>query len=426
MDDPGSWLVALFVNKVLIPALRHAERLSPDQIDSLCFALSSVLKPSHYTERTFHLRVLTMAITHGQLLTTLVPHLLQPHSRELEHILIDIVQCEPPYTYPVSAYLSQYSTPLHSELSRPVLVERITNELLMVPFVLDCMEDTTLSTFAASLPLGAVLDTIVQSFQRDTAWLAPEAVAGLLINTTQLANVDSEKHFEKSLDAYATAMPLLLTHLSNNYLIDPVKEAQKIAQDDSDYSDSEEEEGDGDGARDVVMADASALPPPDPKIAQRLESLYDATKISSIVRSFMHRATESMQTETVVASLAHLLNSLMIRWPSKKDDLLNHLLYHRWWTGSGTEAPVQLPQVLWETWLASPCASVFDKDDKLMGSLDAALRTVTAMARPGLCSIYSAKCTHAFSSPSVMTSFMIHLPDTVTCRGSKSYSSAGI
>lgn len=128
------------------------------------------------------------------------------------------------------------------------------------------------------------------------------------------------------------------------------------------------------------MAEASSLlPPPDPKIARRLESLYDATKISSIVRRFMHRATDGMQTEVVVASLAHLLNSLMLRWPSKKDDLLNHLLYHRWWTGPSTEPPIQLSQLLWETWLTSPSASVFDKDDKLMGSLDTALRTVTGI-----------------------------------------------
>lgn len=190
------------------------------------------MNPSHYTERASYLRVLTFAVTRAHLLTTLVPHLLQPHSPELEHIFIDLARCEPPYTYPVSAYLAAYrpTAPLHSELSRQLLVERITADVLTVPFILDTMEHTTIEALAASLPLGAVLESIVQAYHGDTACFAPEAVAGLLMNTTQLANADSEKHFEQSLDAYAAAMPLLLTHLSNNYLIDPVKKAQRKAQ----------------------------------------------------------------------------------------------------------------------------------------------------------------------------------------------------
>ncbi|KAI8085862.1 uncharacterized protein B0P05DRAFT_534008 [Gilbertella persicaria] len=86
-------------------------------------------------------------------------------------------------------------------------------------------------------------------------------------------------------------------------------------------SDSSDDDDDNDND-DVVMQEAKQ---PSlvisPLILARLESLYASDRIHELLYSFIQ------QQQSGIESIASFFNTLMLRWPSKKDSILNTLLY---------------------------------------------------------------------------------------------------
>lgn len=84
----------------------------------------------------------------------------------------------------------------------------------------------------------------------------------------------------------------------------------------------------------------------DPRLLKWLSQLYDPIHLSSLIGFHLNRAGSL----SIIAKLANYLVTLMIRWPSTKNNLLTHLMY---------TLPVQgqsesVLRVLWEAWKAAP------------------------------------------------------------------------
>jgi ubiquitin-protein ligase E3 C len=144
----------------------------------------------------------------------------------------------------------------------------------------------------------------------------------------------------------------------------------------SDSSDDDEDED-----RDIVMKEAATpvISPTQsnskvvvvpPMIRARLELLYDSERVNTLLYRFMHLATSVTNSSEAIQSISSFFNTLMLRWPMKKDTILNTLLYK----SANTHL---LLQILWNSWSTSYEAVLFKNDKNIMDNLSEAVKSIT-------------------------------------------------
>ncbi|ORE07744.1 HECT-domain-containing protein [Rhizopus microsporus var. microsporus] len=216
----------------------------------------------------------------------------------------------------------------------------ITLDLFTEPFLLDNMSNQAMSDMVTQLPLGPWL-VVVGDLVKEGAIKDDASMAGLLMNVTEMGYIQHGKYLDDHVLAkYAKAIQLLLSHLPVSFLTSNYIHVQDDAGRDS--SDSSDE--------DVEMIE---LPTKiSPLIKNRLESLYNTEKINSLLSRCMQlTATDS----NAIRFVSSFINTLLLRWPMKKNDILNTLLYK-------SVAMQQLLQTLWQSWSASKEAQLFGQE----------------------------------------------------------------
>lgn len=107
-----------------------------------------------------------------------------------------------------------------------------------------------------------------------------------------------------------------------------------------------------------------------PLIRARLELLYDSDRVNNLLYRFMQLASSVKGSSEAIQSISSFFNTLMLRWPMKKDIILNTLLYK----SANTH---HLLQILWNSWSTSNEAVLFKKDETIVDSLSEAVRSIT-------------------------------------------------
>lgn len=140
-------------------------------------------------------------------------------------------------------------------------------------------------------------------------------------------------------------------------------------------SDSSDDDEDGD--RDIIMKEATYVSPTitsktavPPMIRARLELLYDSVRVNNLLYRFMKLATSVTNSSEAIQSISSFFNTLMLRWPMKKDTILNTLLYK----SSNTH---HLLQILWNSWSKSNEAVLFKNEESITDSLYEAVKSIT-------------------------------------------------
>ncbi|KAI9246716.1 hypothetical protein BDA99DRAFT_262582 [Phascolomyces articulosus] len=377
--------------------------------------MAVAMNPDSYaTERNAYLRITTHVLIYGNLLQSIRP--LIEFSEPLLvsdalDIITNIIRCQPPYDLAPSS-LHQYQQPVFAKpvimsglfgggsggnsssysgstttrqedekkdhLDRDLILDLIVQDILSIPFFVDTLTPTLSEQYMKELPFEAVLTSVIRLNSRQVWAHQDERVANLLMNITQLAKIQPDIYLERALELYAKSIQSLLSNISTSYFAEP-KRMQPIQQD-SDLSDESEEES---NIQNQVTIIAEAPRQVDPRIKERLESLYDTQHIDILVRHFINLVATTTATTTTESSLniqqissdmACLFDALIIQWPSKKDALLNTLLYHRWWSDTSKTQPIHLAQFFWKAWSNHPFAGIFDDDDGIVSHLPDALR----------------------------------------------------
>lgn len=120
-----------------------------------------------------------------------------PHSVAIENILYQLTKLLPPYYYPTSLLIEKYQRKHSTKyLTRPLLIRMITTEILTEPFLLDNISHSLITELVVHLPLKDVLDAVSNLFRDNTQNLDDMAVAGLLMNVTQMGNIESGKYLD--------------------------------------------------------------------------------------------------------------------------------------------------------------------------------------------------------------------------------------
>ncbi|KAI8346171.1 hypothetical protein BD560DRAFT_450527 [Blakeslea trispora] len=344
-SDNDIWLLCLLIKKVIMPSLALTEATN---LLACVFQL-----PNQET----HVRILTFTLYRTHLLKDLKE--MQPFSDTIQSILYQCITFNPPYDY-TSTLIQHYGGTGRRALymTRTALLQMIVRELLTDPFFFDQFQDRnkTIQTWAIQLPLEQILSTVIELFPNPK--LDATSLAGLLINITGMGETDSGKRLAASLTSYAKTIQLLLTHLPPAFLVDPSESTSEIIKQGTDSSDesSDEEE---DAIMHEVQEPAALV---SPLIRARLELLYAPDRINDLLYTFIQRKSDT-------ESIASFFNTLMMRWPAKKDTVLNTLLYK-----SRQRAAYPLVQRLWESW--STLASVFN-DQNIIPHLSSAIKSLT-------------------------------------------------
>ncbi|KAI9496944.1 hypothetical protein BDB00DRAFT_806117 [Zychaea mexicana] len=422
--DIWSWRVILFINRILLPILYTTT--SSSDIPSILQFLAVAVNPDTYAtaNRDAYLRIMTNVLIHGDLLRAIQLVIIAEDSEEYpeQHqqgtlvsnvldIVTNVIRCQPPYNFAPSIILQWRPAPIkpvmmsglfgggtssstkaeteendqNIRLNRDLVVDLIAQNILSIPFFVDKLSPTVASRYMHALPFEMVLKSIIRLNDRN-AWAEEDRAAGLLINITQLAKIDSDVYLERALELYAQSIQALLSNIPPSYFAEPKPE--ELIEEDSDFSDDSDVERGFTESRDTVMTEARVQA--DPRIKERLELLYDTQHIDILVRHFINMAavasssspsasaaTSPIDVQEVSGEMACLFNTLMTQWPSKKDSILNTLLYHRWWSDTNQTVAVHLAQFFWRAWSNHPYAAIFDDDDRIMDRLPEALRSMT-------------------------------------------------
>jgi ubiquitin-protein ligase E3 C len=110
-----------------------------------------------------------------------------------------------------------------------------------------------------------------------------------------------------------------------------------------------------------------------PLIRAKLELLYDSERVNNLLYRFMQLATTVGNSNEAIQSISSFFNTLMLRWPMKKDTILNTLLYK----SANTR---HLLQILWKSWSSSNEATLFQDDKNIMNNLYEATKSITGIS----------------------------------------------
>ncbi|KAF7730412.1 hypothetical protein EC973_002218 [Apophysomyces ossiformis] len=355
--DLQIWQIMLLIRKVLVPFITvySREKMYTDTTIAVQL-LSAIFNPSTYEcirsiDTAFpahetYMRILTYCLMKAETLYALniffsnLSSDIDPADIDpAVQVLLSVIQCKPPYDYPQSTIQrlqadaqqkhdsirsnlmfiesSEESAPLR--LSREIIVELFTVNILSIHFLFDWVSTATMPTFAVELPFTDVLNFIIKIYEGNN-WQSrfdPTTVTGLLINITYLGSFEGNKQLDNTL----------------------------IAAIDSD-SDSENEA--------MQLVEPSKELRSDSLIRERLEALYNSEKLNNLVHRFMRIARSTDQEPMkIVGPMTNLLNTLMIRFSGKNDSILNILLYHRWSSSSHEMTGTYLTQILWLSWYSA-------------------------------------------------------------------------
>lgn len=361
--DSWIWLTCLLIKRVL---LKSTELLNA------ALYLHLLMGPSVYMREEYCRRIITFALYNTPLLSILKDNISTVNT--MECILQKLVEFNPPYEYPPSLLVQKFhsnSTPRY--LTRPALIRMLVVKVFTQPFLLDNLKSDFIKFLTTRLPLRDVLLTISNLYHENTEKLDDLAVAGLLMNITTLADVDSGKHLDGLLTHYAKAIQLLLTHLPVSHFVEETSTGNDggvMITEDSDSSDDDDEEQQQQQreGEDVVMKEAEK--PVNPAIRARLEQLYDSVRINNLLSRLMQLGTTDGKNNEVIQAITGLFNTLMLKLPAKKDIILNAFLYK----SSNTK---HLLKILWNTWSASKEAALFKNDKDIMKNLSEATISLT-------------------------------------------------
>ncbi|GAA5813710.1 hypothetical protein MFLAVUS_007197 [Mucor flavus] len=381
--DSWVWLACLLIKKALLPSIN---RQSSSQLLSLL--IDSSTYPNQTSDEN-RIRLITFTLFNTNMLAELKNLITQsgnPHSVAIENILYQLTKLLPPYYYPTSLLIEKYQRKHSTKyLTRPLLIRMITTEILTEPFLLDNISHSLITELVVHLPLKDVLDAVSNLFRDNTQNLDDMAVAGLLMNVTQMGNIESGKYLDGILAEYAKAVQLLLTHLPVSYLVDPsVANQPDVMDQESDVSDDE----DGDTImKEPIFKPATTESSVSPMIRARLELLYDSDRVNNLLYRFMQLASRVTNNTEAIQSISSFFNTLMLRWPTKKDTILNTLLYK----SINTHHFLQL---LWNSWSGSKEAELFKNDQSIMANLSGAVKYITVSEKSWpvlflLCEVYT-------------------------------------
>ncbi|KAL9543299.1 hypothetical protein MBANPS3_008177 [Mucor bainieri] len=370
LQDSWLWLCSLLIKRVLLPSIDRGSA-------SAYHLLASLFDAGTYTHQVHRIRIMTFCLHNTALLQSLKATKDSNLTSYMEAILLQLATFYEPYYYATSPLIETYQRrPNTPYMTRPQLLRQLTTELLTEPFFLDHVSAHALTTLAVKLPLKDVLETVTELFLQPTTStttaLDDTAVAGLLMNLTVLGDAESGKHLDGVLPHYAKAIQLLLAHLPVSYLTDP-SEHEKADAIEMDIESSDEEDEDED--RDVIMREAatsataattSTTTNVSPLIRSRLETLYDSERVNRLLYQFMQIGTNS----AAIQSVSSFFNTLMLRWPMKKDAILHTLLYK----SSNTH---NLLQILYQSWSVSSEAAFFNDDGNMMAHLVDAVKYIS-------------------------------------------------
>lgn len=155
-------------------------------------------------------------------------------------------------------------------------------------------------------------------------------------------------------------------------------------------SDSEESDVDEDNMNVDQYIEFNSSNDINKQIKHKLTVLFNNENLGKLLHQFVdmtfERYTQQQQTEnqsintysSAVGSMANLIITLLIRWPSKKDTILNTLLYsYHDQTNVTTKNDQSLLQILWVSWLVSNKCGIFDESKvNIMDHLTEAVDTV--------------------------------------------------
>ncbi|KAI8970934.1 hypothetical protein BDB01DRAFT_812998 [Pilobolus umbonatus] len=323
------WLVCLLAKKVILPDIKSN--------DSGCYLLSVVLNPSCYpdaVEDRHRLRIMNYTIYHTPILETLGYIIsTSEHSKQDAYSLLHYI------------LLSTMHPSFQSTTALPLMV---ATHLLKWPFFIDNLSRNSVHQFIQCLSYDSLLNQTIVLLQGTQHELDDTSIAGLLMNITQLGDIDSGILLKNSFANYAKTLQLILTRLPIEYLFtrpDDI-DTKIIDEQDSDLSDESEKE-------DVEMEEIPVRQV-SPIIKERLEAFYDKKKMYNLLYRFNEAIKITADRNDMVKSVASLFNTIMIRWPSKKDLILNTLLYKSSMTRD-------LLQLLWEIWNKSEEALLFNE-----------------------------------------------------------------
>lgn len=121
-----------------------------------------------------------------------------------------------------------------------------------------------------------------------------------------------------------------------------------------------------DDQEDIVMTETihSNVPP---RLRERLELLYETERINAILSKCIQLTT--LGTD-VIRYLSSFINTLLLRWPSKKGTILNTLSYK-------SSTLHHLIDTLWQSWSVSKEAQLFGQEQSIMHRLNEAESLLT-------------------------------------------------
>ncbi|KAL0094649.1 hypothetical protein F4703DRAFT_1728690 [Phycomyces blakesleeanus] len=281
---------------------------------------------------------------------------LTPHTyTELEHI-------ESPFTPSVIHTRISTITPKKTsepELSRQLILEMFTVDILTLPFIFDLITTDAAVKLLRQLSLNDVLEMIIGFYEKSWPRMVnPEQIASLLINITKMGNLQSGAYLDQGLVREKWRKILKNLHKRTQLIIIIMITPEILCESYSDSDDSDEEQ------EDTVMSEV--LEPSarlDPMIQARLESLYTTEKINTLVQRCINLSVTENNGSKInqfIGPMATLFTSLMISWPSKKDDLLGTFLYNRWGSEVNKPGSIHLTQLLWQAWSNTECVTMFD------------------------------------------------------------------
>ncbi|KAI7850325.1 hypothetical protein BDC45DRAFT_246620 [Circinella umbellata] len=429
--DMWTWRIILFINKILLPVINTTfansttSMTSSDDIQRILEFLAVAMNPDTYaTNRNAYLRIITYALVQGHLLKSIHPII---GNSELVNNALDIVtniiHCQPPYGIAPSN-IRQYQEQQQSvikpvimsglfgggdngsvtveqeekkndiKLNREFILDLIVQDILSISFFVDKLPPTLSTHYMQELPFDGVLKSIIRLNENNVWKNQDESVANLLVNMTQLAKIQPEAYLKGALDLYAKSIQALLSNISPSYFAEP-KSTAFNQQQDSDLSD-ESDDDDYQNNQDTIMTDVHVQHEQvDPRIKERLEALYDPHHIDLLVRHFINLAaptttteqsfvsssttTDTIDIQEISGDMTCLFNTLINQWPSKKDSILNTLLYHRWWSGPKNKSTaIHLAQFFWKAWSNHTYATIiFNDDDRIVDRLSEAIRSLT-------------------------------------------------
>ncbi|CAO3643333.1 unnamed protein product [Cunninghamella blakesleeana] len=300
-----------------------------------------------------------------------------------------------PFSY---GLFSQQSTTLPEEKETPLLLSRSTvldifiKKILCIPFLLDTKySDYLLNVLTNKLPFDEFLNTITLYYHdKSRSSLETNLSAGLLVNITTIGMNLSNKLFSNHLMLFSQVLQLLLYNLPFDYLIDGSANYSRAIGIKT-YSDSEESDVNDDSMNVDQQIQFNSSNDINNQIKNKLTVLFNNENLGRLLHQFVNmsfeQSTHKQQGQQIenqsniyssaIGSMANLINTLLIRWPSKKDTILNTLLYSYHDQTKTTKNDQSLLQVLWVSWLVRNECGIFDESKaNIMNHLTEAADTI--------------------------------------------------